>query len=55
LEAYDAGLLDEGIDSIQNNIPAVKHYLGYSGAHLFEALCYKPEGSSPIGVIEIFH
>jgi len=24
--------------------PAVKHYLGYSVAHLVEALCYKPEG-----------
>ena len=42
--AYDAGLLGEGMDSIHNNSAAVKHYLGYSVAHLVDALCYKPEG-----------
>ena len=55
LEAYDASLLDEGIDSMQYNSPAVKNCLGYAVAHLVKALCYKSEGSSPVGVIGIFH
>ena len=55
LGAYVAGLPGEDIHNIQNNSPAVKQCLGHVVAHLVDALCYKPEGSSPIGVNWIFH
>jgi len=55
LGIYVAGLPGEGINNIKNNSPAVKRCLGHVVAHLVEALCYKPEGSSPIRVNGIFH